>query len=67
MNRIQRIPSVEMTKFGDTVKSADTINHFVKVKTNGKIKDFVRENSLSTDSVPFILKSSRSGGVQNHS
>lgn len=46
---------VETLNFADKAKCVDTINHFVEEKTNGKIKDLVRESSLSTDIVAILV------------
>lgn len=46
---------IETVNFGDRVKSADTINHFVEEKTHGKIKDLVSADSLSTDIAAILV------------
>ena len=46
---------VENLNFGDAVKSAEMINRFVAEKTNGKIKELVKSDSLSTDTLVFLV------------
>lgn len=46
---------VEMLNFGDAMKSAEIINGFVAEKTNGKIKDFVKSDSLSQDMMVYLV------------
>lgn len=46
---------VESLDFNDKQKTVTTINEFVEVNTNGKIKDFVTVDSLSTDLVSIIV------------
>lgn len=46
---------VESLNFHDTVKSIEHINHFVAEKTNGKIKELVKSDSLDQDTVAFLV------------
>lgn len=46
---------VESLDFNDKPKTATTISKFVEDNTNGKIKDFVTVDSLSTDLVTIIV------------
>lgn len=46
---------VETLNFGDRAKSAASINHFVEEHTNGKIKDLVSADSLSTDIAAILV------------
>lgn len=46
---------VQSLDFNDKPKTAATINKFVEDNTNGKIKDFVTVDSLSTDLVTIIV------------
>lgn len=46
---------VESLDFNDKPKTAATISKFVEDNTNGKIKDFVTVDSLSTDLVAIIV------------
>lgn len=46
---------VESLDFNDKPKTAETISKFVEDNTNGKIKNFVTVDSLSTDLVTIIV------------
>lgn len=46
---------IENIDFGDKPKSAGIISRFVEENTNGKIKDFITPESMSSDLVAIIV------------
>lgn len=46
---------IDTLNFGDADKSADTINQFVEAKTLGKIRNFVKPNTLDANTALFLV------------
>lgn len=46
---------IDTLDFGDADKSAEAINHFVELKTNGKIQNFAKSNTLNANVALFLV------------
>lgn len=47
--------NIESLNFAESAKSADTINHFVEEKTNGKIKELFKPNQFDSDTRTVLV------------